>query len=190
VVPARGIWSIGHSNHALPRFLELLRQAEVDVVADVRSQPFSRFSSHFRRRELRSRLLEAGLGYVFLGDELGGRPSDPELYDAEGHVLYGDVAGTDRFRAGVRRLLEEAASHRVSMLCAEEDPTACHRRLLVARVLGEQGVEVTHVRGDGSTVTESELAARLSVPVQAPLFEGQGSAWRSVRPVARRPAPG
>jgi uncharacterized protein (DUF488 family) len=189
VIPARGIWSIGHSNHAMARFLELLRQVEVEVVADVRSQPFSRFSPHFRRHELESQLAESGLSYVFLGEELGGRPREPELYDAEGHVLYGEVARTARFRGGLRRLVEEAASHTVAMLCAEEDPTGCHRRLLVARVLGEEGVSVTHVRGDGSTVAESDLAAGLSGPVQSPLFGGQPTSWRSVRPVARGPAP-
>jgi hypothetical protein len=129
---------------------------------------------------------EAGVGYVFLGGELGGRPREPDLYDDEGHVLYGEVAATDRFRAGLRRLLEQAARHRVAMLCAEEDPTGCHRRLLVGRVLGDQGVAVTHIRGDGSTVAESDLAAHSSAAVQSVLF---GEAWRSVRPVARRPAP-
>ena len=76
------------------------------------------------------------------------------------------------------------------MLCAEEDPTGCHRRLLVARVLAGQGVAVTHIRGNGSTVDESDLAARLAGPVPAPLSGGHSSAWRSVRPVGRHPAPG
>ena len=182
MVPAWGIWSIGHSNHALPRFLELLRGVGIEVVADVRSQPFSRFSPHFRRRELQSQLVEAGLDYLFIGEELGGRPREPELYDGQGHVLYGELAETERFRAGLRLLLEEAGSRRVAMLCAEEDPSGCHRRLLVARVLADQGVEVTHIRGDGSTVAETELAAR--GPVQSALF---GDTWRSWRPVVRHP---
>lgn len=81
------IWSVGHSNHDMSRFLELVRGAGVEVVADVRSQPFSRFNPQFSRHELWAALRRAGLDYVFLGEELGGRPLEEELYDADGRVL-------------------------------------------------------------------------------------------------------
>src|ERR1700704_1843866 len=94
------IWSIGHSNHDLPAFIALVRGAGVEVIADVRSQPYSRFNPQFNRETLRSALLEAGIDYVFLGDALGGRPTEPDCYDADGSVLYAKVADTDRFRDG------------------------------------------------------------------------------------------
>lgn len=179
------IWSIGHSNHDMVRLLDLLRDARVEVVADLRSQPYSRFSPHFSRGALRSGLVEGGLGYVFLGEELGGRPPEPELYDSDGHVLYGEVAKTARFATGLDRLLEGAAKYRVAMLCSEEDPANCHRRLLVTRVLSELAVPVIHLRGDGTTETEADLAERLQCPAQSALFGEDQSAWRSTRSVSR-----
>lgn len=182
------IWSIGHSNHEMGFFLHLLRQAEMEVVADVRSQPFSRFSPHFSRRELRPTLLQAGLTYVFLGRELGGRPPEPELYDDDGHVLYGEMAKHERFRRGLARLMEGAARYRVAMLCSEEDPTHCHRRLLVTRVLSDRRIPVIHIRSDGTTTTEAELAARLQPSPQTALF-AEEHPWRSSRSVLRSTAP-
>ncbi|WP_428116826.1 DUF488 family protein [Candidatus Poriferisodalis sp.] len=153
------LWTIGHSNHGPERFVELLQQHSIEAVADVRSQPYSRFSPHFRQTALRQLLAEAGLGYVFLGRELGGRPPEPMLYDDAGNVLYDLLAQTQRFVGGLRRLLDRAEKQRVTMMCSEEDPAHCHRRLLVTRaLLAEQTPPtVMHIRSDGRLVPESEL---------------------------------
>jgi uncharacterized protein (DUF488 family) len=182
---ARPIWSIGHSNHEMATMLELLRTAQIDVVADLRSQPFSRFKPHFNRRPFQKTLKESGFDYVFLGDELGGRPPEQEFFDDDGHVLYGEVARTPRFLEGLDRLLRGAERFRVAMLCSEEDPSNCHRRLLVTRVLTERGVPVSHIRGDGSTISEDDLAAALAGCAQPALFAGEEAAWRSTRSVSR-----
>ena len=154
------IWSIGHSNHELPAFVALLRGAGVEVIADVRSQPYSRFNPQFNRETLRAALLEAEIDYVFLGDELGGRPSEPGCYDADGHVLYDKVAETDRFRDGLSRLVAGSRNFRVAMMCSEGDPSNCHRHLLVSCALTADGIPVTHVLADGTTITEAELSAQ------------------------------
>lgn len=184
----RSIWTIGHSTHDPAKFLKLLHDAGVEAVADVRSQPFSRFNSQFNRETLRGALREAAIQYVFLGNELGGRPPEPELYDAAGHVLYGAVAETSRFREGLDRLIEGASDFRVVIMCSEEDPTNCHRRLLITRVLVDKDVSVRHLRGDGTEVSEVCLAGVLE-PVQPPLFGEEVSSWRSTRSVSRSTAP-
>ncbi len=129
------VYSIGHSRHPLERFLELLRLHGIDVVVDVRSAPYSRHAPHMSGRNLRGSLAAVGIRYLYLGGELGGRPEEDELYDPEGHVLYGRVASTRFFAAGLERLLDEAGRARVAIMCAEEDPAGCHRRLLVGRAL-------------------------------------------------------
>lgn len=179
------IWTVGHSKHDISHLVHLLRETGIEAVADIRSQPFSRFSPQFNRHDLKAALLGEGLSYVFLGQELGGRPPEPELYDDEGHVLYGEVAKTERFLSGIDRLLEGAGSLRVAMLCSEEDPTNCHRRLLVTRVLSTRDVEVLHIRGDGAIQLESELSSDQEPPSQAALFGEESPAWRSTQSVSR-----
>ena len=188
-MPEGLIWSVGHSNHALPALLALLEPQEIEVVADVRSQPFSRFNPQFNRDAFRSAVVGAGLQYVFLGDELGGRPPESELYDHEGHVLYGELANNARFLTGIERLISGAQQFNVAMLCSEEAPMDCHRRLLIARVLAGRGVEVMHIRGDGTTISETDLATSLTGPNQGSLFGEEAPPWRSVRSVSPNTPP-
>jgi uncharacterized protein (DUF488 family) len=94
---------------------------------------------------------------VFLGAELGGRPPEPEFRDASGYVRYDLVRQTGRFRGGLDRLLTGAAAYRVAIMCSEEDPVRCHRRLLVTPALVQAGVKVRHIRGDGTVVAEEDV---------------------------------
>jgi uncharacterized protein (DUF488 family) len=126
-----------------------------------------------------------GARYLFLGEELGGRPDAPEFYDTEDHVLYGRVAESEPFRSGIERLKKGAQQYRVAIMCSEENPTSCHRRLLVAKVLLDQGFTITHVRGDGRCEVESE-PIDLSAGT---LFEDEESLWRSSLSVSRRRPP-
>ena len=198
-----GILSVGHSTHPIELFLRLLRRNEVEVVADVRSSPYSRFNPQFNRENLRRALGAADLEYGFLGKELGGRPDGDEFYDARGHVLYGRVAETDRFRHGLDRLIERAERSRVAIMCSEEDPAGCHRFLLVTGALHLEGVPVRHIRcrgteqGDhtGTTVERSEDLKGFGIWVdggheQRDLFgESIRSPWRSPKPVPRSGGP-
>src|ERR1043165_9075518 len=124
------LYSIGHSRHPIERFLQLLEQHRIETLVDVRSMPYSRFSPHFGIHALRKAVADAGRAYLFLGKELGGGPEGAEYYDGEGHVLYGRRAEASDFCAGLDRLAVEADSHRVAIMCSEENPDSCHRRLL------------------------------------------------------------
>ena len=98
------ILTIGHSDHAIEHFLALLKAYSVDVVADTRSYPYSNFAPQYDQEPLRTAVQTAGLQYVYLGRELGGRPDGEEYYDAKGHVLYDRVAATEIFQAGIQRI--------------------------------------------------------------------------------------
>ena len=80
------------ADHSLETFAQLLAKHGIEFVADVRSYPYSRFAPHFNKEELQTALPERGVGYVFLGQELGGRPSSDAHYDDEGHALYGPMS--------------------------------------------------------------------------------------------------
>ena len=150
--------------------LGVLRGPGIELVADIRSRPFSRYNPQFNRERFSAALPAAGLSYLFLGAELGGRPPEPEFYDGDGHVRYGALASTERFTAGLRRLLAESDRQRVVMLCSEEDPRRCHRRLLVGRVLSGRGIPVRHIRGDGSVVRDEDLGPLPPEMSQGTLF--------------------
>ena len=164
------ILTIGHSRHPIERFLELLREHRVEVLADARSQPFSRFSPHFSRGALARSIEDAAMRYLYLGDALGGRPGPRECYGADGQVDYDRVEQQGFYQRGIERLLKGVARYRVCLLCAEEDPARCHRRLLISRTLVRRGVEVRHIRGSGAVELEEELRAGAG-PVQLSLID-------------------
>jgi uncharacterized protein (DUF488 family) len=174
------ILSIGHSNHTFEHFASLLSGYKVDCVVDVRSSPWSRFAPQFNQEALGPALAARGVDYVFLGTELGGRPEAGELYDDEGHVDYGAVADTGLFKAGIGELEACARDRRVVIMCSEEDPTDCHRRLLITRVLQTRDVTVDHIRGDGQVQSEADLDA-----AQQSLF-AEEKPWRSTQSVSHR----
>ncbi len=155
------IFTIGHSNHALDRFLRLLDRHSIRAVADVRSQPSSRLHPHFEKEALKQHLRAVEIDYVFLGTELGGRPDDRECYDEFGQVDYDAVARTPSFAAGMDRLCQGAERYRVALLCSEKDPTTCHRMLLVARRWSERGGDALHILGDGTLEEEKAAENRL-----------------------------
>jgi hypothetical protein len=159
--PEPRLFSVGHSNHDLPRLVELLRGAGITAVADVRSQPYSRRLPQFNRAELEQGLKQGGIAYVFLGDVLGGRPSDPDVYDDEGRVDYERVRRTAAFRDGLDRLVRGLDRFTVAMLCSEDDPLDCHRGLMITPALRERGIAPLHLRKDGTVETTEALEARL-----------------------------
>ncbi len=154
---ALSVFTVGHSNHPREHFAkELLHRHGIAVLADVRSVPYSRFAPDFDREALRSFLAASDIRYVYFGDELGGRPSDPACYE-NGRVRYDRVAGAASFRQGLDELLAEAASHRVAVMCSEKEPLHCHRTLLVAHALDGRGVGVEHILADGSLASHAAV---------------------------------
>ena len=155
------VFTVGHSNHSSETFIELLLRHDVAEVVDVRSTPYSRYTPHFNHESLNRVLDGMGIGYVFLGRELGGRPSDRSCYDATGRVRYDRVADTALFDDGVRRVMRDANERRIALMCTEKEPLECHRTLLVARILAERGVAVEHILADGRTENHSAAMDRL-----------------------------
>lgn len=143
------IYSVGHSRHTVDHFIALLRAHEIALLVDVRSHPVSKWAPQFGKAALAQTLASQEIDYVFLGRELGGRPDGAEYYLSGGAVDYARRAQAPDFEAAVERLMGLGRDRRTAIMCAEEDPSGCHRRLLVTPALRRAGAVVVHVRGDG-----------------------------------------
>jgi uncharacterized protein (DUF488 family) len=152
--------TIGHSNHSLDRFLEILRSHAVTAIADVRSSPFSKFNPQFNRDSLETSLRAVGIRYVPLGLELGARRTEAEAYDA-GTARYERIARLPMFRKGLERLRRGLDANRIALLCAEKDPLTCHRAILVCRNLRADVTPIHHILEDGSVESHAEAEERL-----------------------------
>jgi uncharacterized protein (DUF488 family) len=153
-------YTIGHSTNAVEQLVSLLRQYDISVVADVRSQPYSRLNPQFNKKPFKLCLKESGLSYVFLGAELGARSTDPNCY-INGKVQYDLLAKTSAFQRGLERLQKGAADFRIAIMCAEKEPLICHRAILVARHLHERGYPVRHILESGTLEDHDSSMDRL-----------------------------
>src|SRR5215207_9632592 len=112
------VHSIGHSNQPLDRLIGLLERHGIDVLADTRSYPVSKFAPQFHRRSLEQVLPRHDITYRFLGEELGGRPNGEEYYDEEGHVLYSRVAQAQFFLKGIALIERAVDRRRIALMCS------------------------------------------------------------------------
>jgi uncharacterized protein (DUF488 family) len=157
-VSEQTIYTAGHSTRTLAELATLLESAGVKALADVRRFPASRRHPQHNRGELERGLASLGIGYEWLGEELGGRRSQmvpPEqspnrAWQVAAFRNYADAMATPAFLAAVERF--EALARRVptAFLCAEKLWWQCHRRLLADLMLA-RGWRVVHLLEPGES---------------------------------------
>lgn len=165
------IFTIGHSNHTLDKFLALLSRHGVTAVADVRSEPYGRLD-YFNREILSAALKSAGIEYIFLGRELGARREERECY-VDGRAAYEKIAKLPAFQEGLSRLLNHARTHCLAIMCAEKEPLDCHRTILICRQLRDCGLQIKHILSDGDLENHAHAEKRLvkKMKIERTLFE-------------------
>ena len=140
--------NIGHSTRPADVFTGLLRRHGIVTLADVRSVPHSRHNPQFDRAALAACLEAAGIGYVHLAALGGMRRARPDSVNlglrSAGFRGYADHMQTDEFRRGLDRLETLASAGATAIMCAEAEPSRCHRGLLSDALL-LRGWQVLHV---------------------------------------------
>lgn len=170
------LFTIGHSNHSLEKFIRLLEDNGIMVLVDVRTAPYSRHNPQFNKENLESALSQRDIQYAYAGKYLGGRPSDPTCYKgqvlpAEGadylhEVDYPEIMRRRWFVQGINRLLELADEQTTAIMCSEENPAECHRHHLIAQYLMAEhpDVDVRHIRGDGTVFSARSILVSVNKP--------------------------
>lgn len=141
------LFTIGYSGYHQDqnRFVSDLKTCGIDVVADVRTSPYSRYAEEFNRENLKAFLQKNNILYMFMGLELGARPSNHACYK-DGAVNYDLIMNSNDFIHGLDRLQTGIGKgYRIALMCAEKDPICCHRNILVAHALTKRGVNVGHL---------------------------------------------
>ena len=156
--------TIGHSNHAIECFIDLLKAGGVALLVDVRSMPYSRRFPQFGKERLARSLAEAGIAYIHEGAALGGKPESGGSYET--------LAERPAFQEALGRLIERSRDTPLCLMCAEKEPLDCHRTVLVSRRLAERGVAIDHLLADGGTRPHHEIEEALLAKNAGPdLFE-------------------
>lgn len=154
------LYTIGYSCHTIPSFINTLKKYSITAIADVRSEPYSKFKPEFNLKPLRLELESNGITYVFLGEFCGARINAPECY-VNGKANYSLIAKHPRFLEGIGRIKNGIKKYIIAIMCAEKDPINCHRTILVCRSLNISGLSIKHILCDGNIEDHREIEIRL-----------------------------
>ena len=138
------IHTIGYASHTIESFVATLEKFNITAIADVRSQPYSKFKPEFNRDNLKKSLINNCIEYVFLGDNIGARIKAPECYK-KGQADYELIAKHPLFQEGIDRLLKGMEKFSIALMCAEKDPINCHRTILICKYLKKYQIKIYHI---------------------------------------------
>lgn len=156
------IYTVGHSNHEIDYFVELIAHFCINCIVDVRSVAASSYSPQYNKTFLASRLKKEYILYMHFADEFGARHNDPDLLDDEGKVDFEKVRKSYNFKRGVERLWNGIEKgFQIALMCSEGDPFDCHRFSMISNALQKDGFDVLHILKDKTFKTNAQLESKL-----------------------------
>jgi len=156
------IYTIGHSNHDIDFFLELLQSQEINCVVDVRSIPASKYNPQFNQKPLSAFLKNKEITYMHFGEEFGARQTDEKLLDENGCVNFVWFRKTRAFQDGVERIdMGVDKGFKIALMCSEGNPLECHRFSMISGYLEEIGMTVQHILKDKTLLSNEEFEQQL-----------------------------
>jgi uncharacterized protein (DUF488 family) len=156
------IYTVGHSNHPIDFFIELIQEYKVDCIIDVRSVAASKYNPQFNKEDLKKSLAKVGIKYSHFEEEFGARQKDPDLLDEDGQVDFEKVRKFWLFKNGVEKLWK-GVEHglTMSLMCSEGEPLDCHRFSMIAIQLEKEGFDIKHIMKDKTLKSNADLEAQL-----------------------------
>ena len=122
------VYSIGHSVKPIDVFISKLKENKIDILADVRTIPFSHWQSQFNKPTLEYVLQTSGIYYLYRGQNLGGRGENRDYEEA-----------IDELSALAR------SGKRVCVMCSEGSYLKCHRYTVLTPSFEKRGLSIIHI---------------------------------------------
>lgn len=156
------IYTIGYGTRSINNFLFLLIDHNIKYLVDVRSSPYSKYKSEYNKNILENILRKHHIRYVYMGDLLGGLPSD-HMMMVNGRFDYSQMSCTDSFQAGLRRIIKASnIGVSVAIMCSEGKPEDCHRSKLIGEALQHYNIPVVHIDENGENKSQEEIIDRIT----------------------------
>tara|TARA_Y100000589_G_C27119347_1_gene615697 strand:- start:551 stop:1102 length:552 start_codon:yes stop_codon:yes gene_type:complete len=157
------LYSIGHGNKEIEKFIDELKSFEIKYLLDIRSKPYSKWNPQFNQVALEIELKNNGITYVFVGDNLGGLPQDRSCYDQDGKVVYDWIKEKDFFKKGLKRLTTANEKNiNLAIMCSESKPEECHRSKLIGQELLKKEISLKHIVADKKVKSQETVMNELT----------------------------
>ena len=158
----KDLYTVGHSNHQIDYFLELLKFKEINCLIDVRSTPASGYSPHFNQLPLKNYLKNNDILYMHFKDEFGARHEQESVLDENGQVNFELFRKTNEFKKGVERVKKGfSKGYKIALMCSEGNPLECHRFSMISVYLNKTGYNVYHILKNKTIKSHIQLEQEL-----------------------------
>lgn len=154
-------FTIGHSNHSIENFLEMLKKWKIEYLIDIRSIPYSKHTKQFNKEELIKQILKNGLQYRYLGNMVGG--GIIRFHNSSKNIpKLKELRTREKFKSGIRILHTFILKKKkIALMCSEKDPFTCHRFFLVSYCLQKKDVKINHILYNGDIISNKALENKL-----------------------------
>lgn len=152
--------TIGYGKSNIKDFISFLIKYRVNCLVDVRSSPISNYNHEYDEANLKDTLAKFNISYEWLGNKIGGRPNDPELF-INNVISYEKLVKTKTFKEGIEKLEFLIEKKNVCIMCSEWNPMDCHRFMAISKVMYENGYRIWHIKANGSYIKHEQLEAEL-----------------------------
>lgn len=160
---AETVYSIGHGNKKIEDFIAELQSFGIQYLLDVRSKPFSKWNPQYNQNELKFKLEDFGIKYVFVGDQLGGLPEDRSCYNFDGKVVYDLIKEKEFFQDGISRIAKaNDRKIKIALMCSETKPEECHRSKLIGQELLKNDISINHIVSAQKTKSQQQVMMELT----------------------------
>ncbi len=151
------LFSIGHGNKSIEKFIDELRSFDIAYLVDVRTSPYSKWNPQFNQPVLQNYLTKLGIRYVYMGDVLGGLPSDSSCY-TNGRIDYAKMADKETFMSGLERLIvANQKKIKLAVMCSESEPEMCHRSKLIGQELIKRNISLQHIVDTHKVISQIDV---------------------------------
>ncbi len=156
-IHVKEIYTIGHGILDENTFFILLKSHDIKYLIDCRSAPYSKKAPQYNYTRMHNSCRQHGIEYRYLGDLLGGRPTNAELLDSRGEPDELKMRRSPAFVKGITLVKQFAENNNVCILCGEPDPVYCHRYSLIGAELANEDISLQHIYHDGQVIPQEEI---------------------------------
>jgi uncharacterized protein (DUF488 family) len=155
------IFTIGYYGYKREDFIDELKRRNINVLIDVRSQPYSKYRSEYNKESINELLKSQSIIYRNLAIEFGAWQTNRKYY-TDGKLDFEKFAASEVFSQSIEKIKRASSlGYIIALMCAEKEPEKCHRAILVARTLRDNGFEIRHILPGQSDYTQEDLEQKL-----------------------------
>lgn len=156
------VYTIGYSGFLINDFITTIQSNNISLIIDVRSQPYSQYFSDYNKESLQQKLESQGIHYRNYVTEFGARQDDRQYYSSNGYLDFELYDKSPSFLNGIEKLIKSMAKgYKFALMCAEKDPSKCHRTILVAKAFHDAGYKVIHLLPNNVKMTQEDVENQL-----------------------------